>query len=143
MHRKFAPLILVTFLLCACAGVTDLFYGPDLTPAQLDDAIFQDAYALGAIWVSSDPAAADDLVAGAKVVATSVDPGAAITGAWLDAVRDGDTENALKYYAARRLYDRLGAALVGSELNTAGVDPRRLSLALDAFIEGVGSGAAQ
>lgn len=137
--RAVVLLLWIGVLLCGCAGVTNAIYGPELTPAQLKDAVYQDAYALGAMWAARAPGEKEALLDFAHRVKLSAAPGDLLTQQWLEALRRGDTEHAFIYYAARRLYERVGAKLVAERLTVAELQVDLLVWACDAYIAGVQS----
>jgi len=131
--------LLLAFVLAGCGTITDTIYGPDLTPAELQDAIYEDAFSIGVIMASREGADANKILKSAETLRGLANPGEAIRLKWLEFMRDGDTENAMLFFAARRLYARLGAKIVGDQLTSAGLDSQQFNFALDAFIEGVKS----
>jgi hypothetical protein len=51
MKQIFALLFIMTMLV-SCSTITNAVYGPDMTPDQIRDAVYQDSYAVGSIRVS-------------------------------------------------------------------------------------------
>jgi len=143
MGKRTQAMILLAALLVGCAGVTDVFYGPDMTPVQTEDAVYQDAFAIGTMWAAKDPSAAADLVLSAQAVIDNMDDelslSAYLNDAWVRALKKGDTEGILMMYAIGRLYGRLGITIDGPNISTAGMDKGLLYSAAEAFIDGVKS----
>ena len=141
--QKITILALAIALLVGCAPATNLLYGPSMTPTQIEDAVYQDAFAIGAMWVAKDKSKAEDLVTAAQDMKDQMDNemniSAVLTDAWVQALKKGDTNDAFMLFAIQRLYGRLGITIKGPDIDTSKVDKALLYSAADAFIAGVQS----
>jgi hypothetical protein len=136
--KKLFFIVVLLSIACGCSSMTDAVYGPDMTPDQLKDAIYQDAYAIGSIRASGKaPAEIDKYVQEAVAVRSVADPESYLTAKFLESLRDGDQENAFIYYTARRLYQRVGAKLINENINTDGLNIDLFHMAVDAYVDGL------
>ena len=135
-------LLMAMALIVSCSTVTDLIYGPDMTPEELRSAIYQDAFAIGAIAASGkDSDSVAHLIRDAETVRMP-SPELAMQQAFLSELREGDTENAFLWFAARRVYGSLGARLIDDKLDASGLDLDLWGVFVDAYIQGAGSALA-
>lgn len=123
--------------LTGCSMVTDLVYGPDMTPMELKESIYRDAFDIGAMWAVKKDVNKEELILDAEKILSVDDPRSAINTLWLESIKRGDTEHALIYFAARRLYDKVGASLIDDKLNIEGLNLDLLKFAVEAYIEGI------
>jgi hypothetical protein len=130
--------VMAAMSVIGCGAVTSAVYGPSMTPNELQDAIYADSYALGAICASGKTAKEikryEILAENAKL---SPEPYAHMTKRFLQAVREGDTKDAIIWGAARRLYKRIGARIVKDRIDISGLDFVLLNYAADAYIDGL------
>ena len=130
-------------LLVGCAGVTDVLYGPDTTPIQAEDSVYQDAYAIGAMWAAKNHDDAVGLKTFAQALVSNMendlDISSFLADAWIAALKKGDTEDMLMMFAVRRLYGRLGVTIDGASIDASAVDKTLLYSAAKAFVAGVQS----
>ena len=133
---NFLPvLVICVALIAGCAGVTGIIYGPDTSPEQTKAYIYEDAYAVGAIFsrnANSEQIAA--LIAEAELA-----PYALITHQFLDALDDNRTKDAILFFALTRLYRRLGIDPNAELLDLSGLDYELVKLASEGYLAGVKS----
>jgi hypothetical protein len=122
-----------------CQSVTGAIYGPGMTPDQLRDAVYEDAYAIGSIRASgASKDQIDKYLIEAEMVMGIDDPRSYFTVQFLKALKNGDQKNAFIFYTARRLYDRTGATLLSDGMiNTDALDMDLFHHAVDAYIAGL------
>lgn len=130
-------IVLAILSLTACSTVTGFLYGPDATPSQIKDYVYQDAYAIGAIQAARKGVDKSALIAEAEDAKSLADPNAYFTKKFLEAIAAGESENALLYYSVRRLYQRVGAQLIEGRIDTSTLDVDLFVWACDAYIAGV------
>jgi len=130
-------------LLAGCGTITHTIYGPDLTPDQLRNEIYEDAYAVAQIRVSvtvsrmatemKKNGATEQEIADAKkkfigevkeriaLVKNSTDPMSLLNQYWYRELAEGDPDRtaimALAGMAGRRVLKRIGISISGSNLD--------------------------
>jgi len=133
--------LLCALALTACATGGGIIYGPEATPAQIEDAVYEDAFAIGAMWAAREPGKADHLVAMAEALRDGMDTelnvSSQLTLAWTAALKEGDITGAFMMFTLRKLYTRLGIKIDGELIDTSMVDKALLYSAASAFIAGV------
>lgn len=136
MNKKAIFISLVAiFSLLSCSGITGLVYGPDASPEQTKAYIYEDAFAIGAIFARDKSAEQiATLIAEAEIA-----PYALITHQFLDALDDNRTSDAILYFALMRLYRRLGIDVNAELLDLSGLDYELLKLASEGYLAGVKS----
>lgn len=141
MKKGFTTLIIFSFIFVffGCATVTDILYGPDLTPDQLKDVIYKDSYALGAIKVSkvNDLNLVNQYIREAEKFKSVSNPEDYLTQKFLQSLKDGEEQDAYVYFAARRLYQRVGAKLINNNIDIDDLNLDLFNYAVDAYIDGL------
>ena len=125
------------FLFQSCAQTTDLLYGPEATPEQVRQYIYEDAFALGAMRAEMPDFDYDEVMRRVEVFKAASDPSAILQEQMLKLMEEGKAEYALIYFAASRLIRRVGATYINDVLDVSGVDRDLLNYAADAYVAGI------
>jgi hypothetical protein len=123
--------------LIGCQSLTDLTYGPDLTPGQLKDVVYEDAYALGTLRAINDSDDINGILKRAKKAKASTDPMSTISEMYYNELRKGEIENAIIWFAARRLLERVGIKIADNTYENIGFNRNLYEYAIDAYVQGV------
>jgi hypothetical protein len=131
--------ILAALLFCimGCAQTTDFLYGPDATPEQILDYVYEDAYALGQMRTGLDDFEYEKVMDRIAVFRTATDQNALLNSYMIKLMEEGKSEYVMILFAARRLVRRVGATYIDEALDVSGVDPVLLNYAVDAYEKGI------
>lgn len=133
--------LLVLFLaigLIGCATVTDWVYGPDMTLDQLRDAIYEDGYAIGSILsANKTDEQKRDMIDQADLIRGSSDPMSVASQQFYDAIRDNESEQALVWFAIRRVLQNVGIGIINDAYEDAGIDIDLWGIFVGAYIDGI------
>jgi hypothetical protein len=122
----------------SCQGFTDFMYGPDLTPNQLQDLIYEDAWYLGTVRAKDD-VETETVLEHIRLTRMADDPVGAVAQRFYDIMREKEGSEALVWFAARRALQRIGIYLkgeIGEGYESVGFNKELFLFALDAYEEG-------
>ena len=136
--RKILPIALTLIMLslvAGCAQLTDVLYGPDVSSDQLKTYIYEDSYAIGAIFGRDKTTETI-----AKLISDAeLNPYGLITHQFYEALASSNTNDAILYFALIRIYRRLGLDPTADILDLSGLNYELLKLASDGYLDGLKS----